>query len=433
MPKRKYQEKEIMQEICIPCKPEKRTFASHPRASEWSDKNLPIRPCDVAYSAHKKFIFNCKCGHEFETNPHSIKKGCKYCSGTELCKIDTCERCYQKSFASHPRASEWSTKNIEMARQVRKSSTVKSKFNCTCGHEFTNSPNGLRNGCTYCNSSGGTLCEQEDCEMCLENSFASHPGAKEWSPENKLSARQVRKSSGLYFKFNCVCGHPYITRPCKHMPGCVYCTKGGNGLLCDKDDCKMCLENSFASHPHSAFWCPTNDFTPREIRKCSTQKMWVICEKKHRFETYPANVSLGRWCPDCYLKTEAKLFAALVIPFPSLLRQFTADWCKSKETGKHLRFDFALEEHKIIIELDGRQHFKQVRNWKPPEDQHDSDKYKEECANSAGYSTIRLLQEDVWDDKFVWLERLCHAIEKLSNASIPENMYIDEKGEYSEF
>jgi len=63
---------------------------------------------------------------------------------------------------------------------------------------------------------------------------------------------------------------------------------------------------------------------------------------------------------------------------------------------KHLPFDFCIQEHKIIIELDGRQHFKQVSNWCSPEEQFENDKFKEDCANNNGYSVIRLLQHDVF-------------------------------------
>ena len=66
----------------------------------------------------------------------------------------------------------------------------------------------------------------------------------------------------------------------------------------------------------------------------------------------------------------------------------------------HLPFDFCIEELKIILELDGRQHFEQVMNWKTPEEQYENDKYKEKCANENGYSIIRLLQEDVFNEKY---------------------------------
>ena len=51
-------------------------------------------------------------------------------------------------------------------------------------------------------------------------------------------------------------------------------------------------------------------------------------------------------------------------------------WCKNPETNKCLPFDCCIEELKLIIEIDGMQHFKQVMNWKCPKDQQDRDIYK---------------------------------------------------------
>lgn len=64
--------------------------------------------------------------------------------------------------------------------------------------------------------------------------------------------------------------------------------------------------------------------------------------------------------------------------YPTIKDQYKVDWCKNI---KHLPFDFVLEEHKIIIELDGESHFKQVAKWKPFEHNRDRDLYKMKCAH----------------------------------------------------
>jgi very-short-patch-repair endonuclease len=73
---------------------------------------------------------------------------------------------------------------------------------------------------------------------------------------------------------------------------------------------------------------------------------------------------------------------------------------------RHLPYDFVLSEDKIIIELDGLQHFEQVSNWQSPEETHLNDVYKMKCANENGYSVIRLLQTDVFYDTYDWLNEL---------------------------
>ena len=101
-----------------------------------------------------------------------------------------------------------------------------------------------------------------------------------------------------------------------------------------------------------------------------------------------------------------KLYEKIILIYPSLIKQFKKKWCINELTNKYLPFDFCVPEYKIIIELDGPQHFRQIMNWKSPEEQHRTDKFKEECANNNGYSVIRLLQEDVLYDTYDWVKEL---------------------------
>jgi very-short-patch-repair endonuclease len=142
----------------------------------------------------------------------------------------------------------------------------------------------------------------------------------------------------------------------------------------------------------------------------------------------------GRWCPYCVNKTEGKLYEKLKILYPSIISQFKTEWCKNVNNNK-LPFDFCIPELNIIIELDGAQHFKQVSNWKSPEQQFENDKYKQECANANHYSMIRLLQEDAWFDKYDWIKELCDAIEHIrsSGGETVTNKYLCKNGEYDHY
>ena len=97
---------------------------------------------------------------------------------------------------------------------------------------------------------------------------------------------------------------------------------------------------------------------------------------------------------------------------------------------RHLPFDFVLLDKKIIIELDGIQHFKQVLNWTTPEEQQLTDFYKMKCANKNGFSIIRLLQDDVLKDKFDWLTELKQHINTINDVS---NIFICRNNEYSTY
>jgi very-short-patch-repair endonuclease len=116
--------------------------------------------------------------------------------------------------------------------------------------------------------------------------------------------------------------------------------------------------------------------------------------------------------------------------FPTIIYQFKVEWCKKIN---YLPFDFCIPEYKIIIEIDGPQHFIQVMNWRTPEKQFEIDKFKEKCANENGYSIIRILQTDVFNDTYDWLKELYETIEELKNGDEISNVYLCKNNEYSLF
>ena len=106
------------------------------------------------------------------------------------------------------------------------------------------------------------------------------------------------------------------------------------------------------------------------------------------------------------------------------------DWCKNI---KHLPFDFVIEERKVIIELDGKQHFEQIGNWLSPQETRKNDMYKMKCANENGFSVIRILQKDVYNNKYNWLSELYENIEKITTEKRVQNIYMCKKDEYKDF
>jgi very-short-patch-repair endonuclease len=132
-------------------------------------------------------------------------------------------------------------------------------------------------------------------------------------------------------------------------------------------------------------------------------------------------------------KTEGKLYEILLPLYPTLISQFKQDWCKNNKSNRFLPFDFCIPEDKIIIELDGPQHFKQISNWSNPEKQFENDKYKEQCANDNNYSVIRLLQEDIFNDTYDWLKELSETIEETKNGSDIVNTYLCKNNEYDAY
>ena len=335
------------------------TFDSHPKSKFWSNRNT-LKPNEVALNSHKKFWFDCgECGHPFESSLLNINQAnnwCGYCYNRKLC--GNCDKCNEKSFASHPKSICWSDKNILKPNQVLKGSEKKYYFNCDkCPHELFISLKQIscqNRWCSYC--SHQNLCENEECNMCFNNSFASVERSKFLNDKN-INSRMLFKSSNKKFGF----------------------------------DCDVC---------NKIFPCQLSDITR------------------------------GIWCSFCVNKTEKILFDKLVEKYNNLRRQYKVDWCKNI---KHLPFDFVIEERKIIIELDGKQHFEQIGKWLSPEETRKNDIFKMKCANENGFSIIRILQKDVYKNKYDWLSELCLNIEKITNENRVQNIYMCKNNEYKDF
>jgi hypothetical protein len=55
------------------------------------------------------------------------------------------------------------------------------------------------------------------------------------------------------------------------------------------------------------------------------------------------------------------------------------------------------------------------------------------CANENRFSVIRILQEDVFKNKYFWLHELCKNIEKVTNEKRVQNIYMCKNNEYKDF
>ena len=341
----------------------------------------------------------------------------------------------KETFASHIKAKFWSNKNIGLPEDYALNSHKKCWFDCECGHEFEQDLNHINTSnrwCAYC--SHQKLCNNDTCKFCFKNSFASHEKAKYWSNENVLNPRELFKSKPkTKFKFNCDnCNHNFeisLNKISSLNRWCPYCS---HQKLCDDLECKMCCNNSFASIERSKFLQDIN-INPRTLFKSTNKKYNFKCDKCNNvFNSYLCTVTNGVWCPFCINKTEEILHNELTKHY-IIKRQYKVNWCKNFKTNRHLPFDFCIPEQKIIVEVDGPQHMKQIGNWQSPELTKVNDLYKMKCANDNGYSIIRILQKDIWHNRYGWLQELTNNIDKIASEKKVQNLYMCKNDEYKDF
>ena len=409
------------------------SFAGSDKAKYWSEKNGDIKPRDVFKSSGKKYWFKCQeCSHEFQNGLNNISRGgwCPFCSCKNLCKYDNCLHCFNNSFAGNDKAKYWSEKNGDIKpRDTAKYSHKKYWFKCgDCKHVFKSILSDISSGrwCRFCSSQD--RCQDDNCLHCFNNSFAGSDKAKYWSEKNgEVKPRDVSKFNGKKYWFKCEdCNHEFesILGNISNGQWCPFCT---NKILCQDNNCLHCFNNSFAGSDKAKYWSEKNgEVNPRDVFKSSNKKYLFKCEdRNHEFESGLNSISSGQWCPNCVNKTEAKLLVYLILIFPDILKQYKKEWCKNKF---YLPFDFCIEELKIIIELDGAQHFRQVRTWKTQHETRRVDVFKMKCALENGYRVIRLLQEDVWENDEKWLDT--HLKPLLTSEATFDVVYINSNDTY---
>ena len=341
------------------------------------------------------------------------------CTVRKLCGNAECDGCFQRSIASHPWGQHWSDRNDVPANVVFRNSHTTFWFDCeTCKHTFDLTPNNLMQptrGCPFCATPTRRLCEDIDCDWCFRRSFASSAHAHEWSACNQGLPRSVPLSSNAKYHFDCgKCKHTFEAGLNKVTEGkwCPFCGFTTH-KLCADTDCAHCHSRSFASCAKAVNWCPTNKKTPRETSLFCQDKAFFVCgECNTRFQSIIASVACGTFCGVCKHKTEKKMTMWLRETFPELksTMQATFDWCPHPKKKQRYRFDFAIEALKLIVEIDGRQHFHQVSNWDSPEDTQARDTMKSTLAMANGYTVVRVLQEDVYADRGDWDVKLKAAI-----------------------
>lgn len=196
--------------LCGQCEPcFKRSFASHQMSHFMTEKNSgPARliAMNTKYKAH----FCCGvCSHEYYSCVSNVSTHdrlfCPYCTNHAICLSPTCERCYNKSFATHPMSTRWSSHNPKTPRETAKNSTDIARFDCDgCQHSYEREVQVVARGesfCPYCTNR--LLCTSNDCMTCYKKSFASHPKSCQWSVLNTFNPRDVSLHSERKAWFDC--------------------------------------------------------------------------------------------------------------------------------------------------------------------------------------------------------------------------------------
>jgi very-short-patch-repair endonuclease len=400
--------------------------------------------CELLETEYKnsatKMKYRCKCGNESEIIYNSFQKGrrCMKCSGTPKHTYKHIQEYFEKN-------------NCILISIEYKNVSEKLEYICECGNyseiTFGNFQSGHR--CMKC--SGKEKYTYEYVKKCLED-------------ENYELISDEYLGCDSELEYICNNGHIKTTTFTKFLTGyrCITCS-GSEKLTLEyvkkifKDNNYECLENEYVNNNtkmnykcnkgHKSYItfnsfqkgnrCITcygkEKLTLEYVKKMfkdnnyecleneyknANTKMRYKCDKGHFCSTTYSSFQSGTRCPKCINKTEQIVNEFLEENYTHIVSQAQFDWCKNK---KCLPFDFLLYKHNLLIEVDGRQHFIQVSNWKSPEESLERDRFKMKLAIHHGYSIIRISQEDVFNNTIDWKELLKKNIKKYKK---PKCIYI---------
>ena len=165
----------------------------------------------------------------------------------------------------------------------------------------------------------------------------------------------------------------------------------------------------------SGFWTHVNKQTQRSFA-CFFffigRFFWIFRPLEPRkfcaeFPTHPAS---GYFCRSILDKDYLKNNKG-TLNYIEFIHKFKPEWADLRETHRTFyEYDFYIEFYnglKIIVEIDGAQHYQQVSNWTTPLHNQIRDHIKERLAVNEKRSTnvIRLKQEDIMNDTNNWQKK----------------------------
>jgi hypothetical protein len=367
-------------------------------------------------NSRTKVIIICKQHGEFEQTPngHLTGYGCKKCAGHNKTTFEIIDK-FIKIHGDH-----YDYSKVEYINAKTKVIII-----CKQHGEFLQIPNIHLHGsgCNQCGISSASIKQSKTTSQFVVNAIKIHGDQYDYSQVEYIK-------SLILVTIICKIHGEFRQIPKHHLHGCG-CPKCGKLQQQKKQSKTTAQFIEKAKEIHG----DTYDYSTVEYINAKVI-VNIICKIHGEFTTTPdSHITHKSGCPKCKYKTEHKLFDYLIVYYPEIIFQPKYEWCinESSKTNKYLPFDFCIEKYKIIIELDGEQHFKQVMNWNPPEVTQQIDKYKMKCANANGYYVIRLLQLDVYNNKNNWNEILLMTIEDIISGYKLQNYFICKNDEYKEF
>lgn len=322
--------------------------------------------------------YECFCGKHFIELPCKVKNGTRKSCGC-LASINISKSKTQKSFydwcieTSNEYILElWDYDLNEISPQEVSYKNNKPRyFKCINHNDNHHSElkylnhiveRGISNiQCTQCNSFG---------QYVIDN-FGLDYFKNIWSSENDANPFEISKSSSKKIFLNC-----YETK--YHGDYQVSCHKFYNGVRCP-----YCNRNSGKVHKKDSFgsvynyimdrWSDENELDPYTLSPMCDKYIWLKCERG-RHDDYITKINnavkANFNCPMCINESTTSKLQNKVYQYITDMYGFHIDTefnCKlnmiNPTTNRILPYDNEIDEIKLIIEVNGLQHYESLHSW----------------------------------------------------------------------
>jgi very-short-patch-repair endonuclease len=377
---------------CHDCYPKVTDHNSYVDICVKKEYDLPVdRKNNIYKTTRLKLYHKCEVNEhkEYPQTPasHVQGQGCPECAGNQLkTHKKYISDCIKKGY------------DLPVERYNNKYFDSKKKLYHKCKvleHvEYPQTPNGhlMGNGCPLCGIEQNRIKNARNHDVYVEICKILGLDLPEADDNNKY----YNGNTKLFHKCAILEHKEYLHQPTLHLRGYIGCKECINISI---------IERQTKTHQQYIDECKKLDLDLPIIKSYNIYKHIKIkllhkCQKNEKHKEYsqrPDCHLLGQGCPQCKNKSEAKFYELLIEKNIVCETQINFDWCKNEVTNKYFPFDFLIKTFRIILELDGMQHFRDITYWHTNSlKQCSRDCYKMQQAIKNKYTIIRILQPEFY-------------------------------------
>lgn len=278
-------------------------------------------------NGREKLSWRCQQGHEWLARGDDVRQGkwCPYCTGTAKLSIQ------DMYFAAEARGGKCLSHIYVNGRK-------KLSWECSAGHIWTASPDGVRQG-KWCPKCAGTS------RLSIEDmrALASERGGE------CLSIEYINSSTKLLWK--CSAGHEWTANSDGIKQG-KWCPKCAGTSRLSIEDMQILAEQRGGK-------CISTEYF-----NVGTKLTWQ-CRQGHIWNSIPEVIKRGGWCPECGGRLgERVLRAHFEQIFSELFPSSWPKWLSSPTSGQRLQLDGYCEKLNLAFEHQGKYHYDQKFSFK---------------------------------------------------------------------